>query len=75
MNAWRKSSRSAGAGECVEAGNGPGAVAVRDSRDRGAGPVLTFTPDAWTAFTAGLKAGIPGHARLTCELLSRSHTA
>lgn len=50
---WRKSTRSGGnGGECVEvSGNLPGLVAVRDSKDP-AGPVLTFTPDAWTAFTA-----------------------
>ncbi|MFI2711864.1 DUF397 domain-containing protein [Micromonospora sp. NPDC018662] len=50
---WRKSTRSAGnGGECVEvADNLPGLVAVRDSKDP-AGPVLTFTPAAWTTFTA-----------------------
>jgi hypothetical protein len=38
------------AGDCVEvAGNLPGVVAVRDSKDP-AGPVLTFTPAAWTRF-------------------------
>jgi hypothetical protein len=48
---WRKSARSGGnGGECVEvADNLPGLVAVRDSKDP-AGPVLTFTPAAWTAF-------------------------
>jgi hypothetical protein len=55
---WRKSSWSAGnGGDCVEvAGNLPGAVAVRDSKDP-EGPKLAFTPDAWAAFTAGIKAG------------------
>ncbi|MFI2710858.1 DUF397 domain-containing protein [Micromonospora sp. NPDC018662] len=48
---WRKSTRSgSNGGNCVEvADNLPGLVAVRDSKDP-AGPVLTFTPDAWTAF-------------------------
>ncbi|MET8836916.1 DUF397 domain-containing protein [Micromonospora chaiyaphumensis] len=48
---WRKSTRSNGSGgACVEvAGNLPGVVAVRDSKDP-AGPVLTFGPDAWRAF-------------------------
>ena len=48
---WRKSTRSGGnGGDCVEvAGNLPGVVGVRDSKDP-AGPVLTFTPDAWRAF-------------------------
>ena len=48
---WRKSTRSNGSGgDCVEvAGNLPGLVAVRDSKDP-TGPVLLFPPDAWRAF-------------------------
>ncbi|MBE1486558.1 DUF397 domain-containing protein [Plantactinospora soyae] len=48
---WRKSSRSsANQGDCVEvAGNLPGRVLVRDSKDR-QGPVLAFGPGAWRAF-------------------------
>jgi hypothetical protein len=55
---WRKSTRSGdNGGNCVEvARNLPGVVAVRDAKDRG-GPVLTFSPADWQAFTAGLKAG------------------
>jgi hypothetical protein len=54
---WRKSSRSGQTGDCVEvAGNLPGAVAVRDSKDRG-GPALAVTPEAWNAFVAGVKDG------------------
>ncbi|MFI5834424.1 DUF397 domain-containing protein [Micromonospora sp. NPDC051300] len=46
---WHKSTRS-GQSECVEvADNLVGVVGVRDSKDP-AGPVLTFTPDAWRAF-------------------------
>jgi len=52
---WRTSSRSMGNGECAEVGQGPGVVAVRDTRDR-SGPVLTFGSVAWRAFTAALKA-------------------
>lgn len=50
---WRKSTRSnANGGACVEvAGNLPGRVLVRDSKDQ-AGPVLTFPPSAWSAFLA-----------------------
>ncbi|GAA2714801.1 DUF397 domain-containing protein [Actinoplanes palleronii] len=55
---WRKSTRSdANGGNCVEvAGNLPGIVAVRDSKDPG-GPALTFTPGEWAAFLAGVKDG------------------
>ena len=54
---YRKSSRSTAAGNCVEVADLPsGHRSVRDSKDV-AGPVLTFTPSAWAAFTAGLRAG------------------
>ncbi|MBG0814835.1 DUF397 domain-containing protein [Planomonospora sp. ID82291] len=54
---WRKSSYSTDGGNCVEvAGNLPGVVAVRDSKDPD-GPVLTFSPDQWRAFTGGVKDG------------------
>ncbi|MFG1767804.1 DUF397 domain-containing protein [Micromonospora parva] len=48
---WRKTVRSGpDGGNCVEvAGNLPGLVAVRDSKDP-TGPVLLFPPDAWRAF-------------------------
>ncbi|WFE34143.1 DUF397 domain-containing protein [Micromonospora sp. WMMD975] len=53
---WRKSTRSGdNGGECVEVADDlPGLVAVRDSKDP-VGPVLTFAPAAWTAFTAQAK--------------------
>ena len=51
---WRKSTRCQ-TGECVEAGQGAGAVGVRDSQDPDGG-LLEVTPAAWRAFTAGLKA-------------------
>lgn len=55
--AWRKSSFSGGYQNCVEvAGNLPGVVAVRDSKDP-EGPKLLFGPDAWRAFAAGVRAG------------------
>jgi hypothetical protein len=58
--AWRKSSRSGTHGNCVEVGNLPGVVAVRDTKDPH-GPALAFAPAAWDAFTANLKNSAPGH--------------
>ena len=52
---WRTSSRSANNGACVEVGQGGAVVAVRDTKNRGAGPVLKFGSEAWTAFTARLR--------------------
>jgi Domain of unknown function (DUF397) len=40
----------------VAASNLPGIVAVRDSKNPD-GPVLTCSPDDWTAFIAGVKLG------------------
>ncbi|MFJ1935167.1 DUF397 domain-containing protein [Kitasatospora sp. NPDC088160] len=54
---WRKSSYSAQASECVEAGRVVvGGMAVRDSKDPD-GPALVFPADAWAAFVTGVKAG------------------
>jgi hypothetical protein len=55
---WYKSTFSNGqGGNCVEVARDlPGIVAVRDSKDR-SGPVLTFTPAGWEAFTAGVRDG------------------
>jgi hypothetical protein len=55
---WRKSSYSGGnGGGCVEvAGNLPGIVAVRDSKDPD-GPALIFSPGEWRAFAAGIRGG------------------
>ncbi len=52
---WRKSSYSSGnGGQCVEAGQVPGVVLVRDTTDRD-GAMLSVTPEAWMGFTASLK--------------------
>jgi hypothetical protein len=51
---WRTSSHSGdNGGECVEVAS-VSAVLVRDTTDRN-GPVLTFTADAWRAFTATIR--------------------
>jgi Domain of unknown function (DUF397) len=51
---WRKSSYSYANGNCVEAGNGRGVVAFRDSTDPD-GPVIDVSPRAWTEFTEYVK--------------------
>ena len=51
---WRKSSYSGdNGGECVEVAT-TGAIVVRDTTDRN-GTVLTFSGDAWRAFTKAIK--------------------
>jgi Domain of unknown function (DUF397) len=48
---WRTSSFSgSNGGNCLESASIPGAVLVRDTKNHGTGPVLRFTPAAWTAF-------------------------
>lgn len=52
---WRKSSYSGNGGaNCVETGNAPGVVLVRDTTSRDGG-TLAFTAEAWVKFTASLR--------------------
>jgi Domain of unknown function (DUF397) len=52
---WRRSSYSNNGGQnCVEAGNTPGIVLVRDTNNRDGG-TLAFPGGAWARFTASLK--------------------
>jgi len=60
---WRKSTWS-GDGGCVEVAHADGWIGVRDTKDAGAGPVLTFTKREWQAFLAGIGAGEFGLDRL-----------
>jgi hypothetical protein len=54
---WRKSSHSGGNGDCVEVGSSLGTVGVRDTKQRGQGPVLEFVRTEWEAFVRGVKDG------------------
>lgn len=54
---WFKSRHSGDAESCVEVGwLDAGRVGVRDSKNP-TGPVLTFTPGGWDAFTACVRDG------------------
>jgi hypothetical protein len=53
---WRKSSYSgAQGGDCVETASADGMVMVRDTKDRGRGPVLRLTARAFTDFTSRIR--------------------
>jgi len=52
--AWRESYRCEG-GACVEVGQGPTVVGVRDSKDPD-GAVLAFGSEQWERFTSRLRA-------------------
>jgi hypothetical protein len=53
---WRKSSRSAGNGACVEVAATLDVVAVRDSKDP-SGPILQFGTKTWREFVGSVRAG------------------
>lgn len=54
---WRKSTFSNNTGACVEVADLPhGDRAVRDSKNP-TGAALVFTTNAWSAFTASVRAG------------------
>ena len=52
---WRKATYSVENGNCVEVAS-PGAVLIRDTRDRD-GVTLTVPAPAWRAFTTQLRDG------------------
>ena len=66
---WRKSSHSGGnGGSCVEVGQArDGMILVRDTKNRGGGPVHRYTPEQWRAFITGVRTGeldLDGSGRL-----------
>jgi Domain of unknown function (DUF397) len=55
---WKKSTLSSGGDNCVEvAFAADGSVGVRDSKQKGLGPILEFTPAEWEAFLGGVSEG------------------
>ncbi|MFH8382634.1 DUF397 domain-containing protein [Kitasatospora sp. NPDC018058] len=52
---WKKATASNPNDNCVEVADGvTGLVPVRDSKDPH-GPALSFTPEAWHSFIAGIR--------------------
>jgi hypothetical protein len=55
---WKKSTRSDNnGGACVEVAILPDVVGVRDTKDKGDGPILAFADAGWVAFISGVKRG------------------
>ncbi|MVU76754.1 DUF397 domain-containing protein [Nocardia sp. ET3-3] len=52
ISEWYKSSFSDAGKECIEVRHDPAVTLVRDTKDRGRGPILSFPAEAWTAFLA-----------------------
>jgi hypothetical protein len=56
VRGWRKSSYSGnGGGNCVEVGTAAHTIAVRDTKQDGAGTVLRFPAAAWRRFAGQVK--------------------
>jgi len=47
---------SSGGVNCVEAGDVPGAILIRDTTQHGTGPVLRVSAQTWQRFTSAIRA-------------------
>jgi hypothetical protein len=54
---WRTSRHSGSSANCVEVAAAGRAIGVRDTKQRGRGPVLEFTGARWRAFIEAAKNG------------------
>jgi hypothetical protein len=57
---WRTSRHSGSSANCVEVAAGGRAVGVRDTKQRGRGPVLEFSRARWRAFIEAARRGAFG---------------
>ncbi len=61
---WRKGPGS-GDGGCVEVAYSEGWIGVRDTKDKGTGPILTFNETEWRAFVEGAQDGVFNYETLS----------
>jgi hypothetical protein len=55
---WRKSTKSGPLTDnCVEVRKVNGTVEIRDTKDQGAGAILSFNEQEWAAFIGGVQDG------------------
>jgi hypothetical protein len=59
--AWIKASASDSTGSCVEMRRNGDAIEVRDTKQQGRGPVLSFTPAEFAAWVDGARGGELDH--------------